>query len=124
MSIPITCQRCGQQNQPTAQLCARCGTSLVPPMQYQPPPPLAPADVSGKKLAAGICGILLGNLGIHKFVLGLTTEGVIMLVITLATCGIGGLVTGVIGIIEGIIYLTKSDVEFYQTYIVGRKGWF
>jgi len=77
-----------------------------------------------KKVAAGICGILLGSLGIHKFILGLTTPGVIMLLITLLTCGIGGAVTGLIGLIEGIMYLTKSDEDFYQLYGVQKKGWF
>lgn len=81
-------------------------------------------DVSGKKIAAGICGILLGALGIHKFILGYTTEGLIMLLVTLLTCGVGGTVMSIIGLIEGIIYLTKTDDEFYALYIADQKGWF
>jgi TM2 domain-containing membrane protein YozV len=81
------------------------------------------ADAS-KKLAAGICGILLGSLGIHKFILGYTKEGVIMLLITVLTFGIAGMITGVIGLIEGIIYLTKSDADFVATYVTSKKGWF
>ncbi|AFY60465.1 TM2 domain-containing protein [Synechococcus sp. PCC 6312] len=81
-------------------------------------------DVSGKKIAAGICGILLGALGIHKFVLGYTTEGLVMLLVTVLTCGVGGFVMGIIGLIEGIIYLAKPDQEFYNTYILAKKGWF
>ena len=77
-----------------------------------------------KKVLAGIMGILFGSLGIHKFVLGYNTEGIIMLAITICTCGFGGVLTGLIGFIEGIIYLTKSDEEFHQTYQVGKKGWF
>ena len=73
-----------------------------------------------KKMLAGILGILIGSLGIHKFILGYTQEGIIQIVITVITCGMGG----IIGLIEGIIYLTKSDEEFYQTYQVGKKGWF
>jgi hypothetical protein len=53
--------------------------------------------------------------------LGYTSEGIIWLIISVCTCGV---VTGILGIIEGIIYLTKSDQEFYQTYQVGKKGWF
>ncbi|HEX8338223.1 MAG TPA: TM2 domain-containing protein [Pyrinomonadaceae bacterium] len=79
---------------------------------------------ANKKLAAGLCGILLGSLGVHKFILGYTTEGVIMLLITVLTCGFGAIVTYVIGIIEGITYLTKSDEEFVRTYIQNKKGWF
>ena len=79
---------------------------------------------ASKKVAAGICGILLGSLGIHKFVLGLTTPGVIMLLVTVLTCGLGGIVMGIIGLIEGILYLTKTDEEFYQVYSVEKRGWF
>jgi TM2 domain-containing membrane protein YozV len=81
-------------------------------------------EVSNKKLAAGLTGIFLGAFGIHKFLLGYTTPGVIMLVVTLVTCGFGGFVMGVIGLIEGIIYLTKTPEEFKSTYIDAQKEWF
>jgi len=87
-----------------------------------------------KKIAAGICGIVLGGLGIHKFVLGYQQEGIILLsvylvslIIAMITCGIGTplvLIPSIIGIIEGIIYLTKSDEEFVQTYVLNKKAWF
>lgn len=73
-----------------------------------------------KRVLAGIFALILGGLGIHKFILGYTQEGVIQLIIGVCTCGIGG----IIGFIEGIIYLTKSDEEFYQTYQANKKGWF
>jgi len=81
-------------------------------------------EAGSKKILAGILGILLGSLGIHKFVLGYTGAGVIMLLVTVLTLGLGGAVTGLIGLIEGIIYLTKPDEQFYQTYIVNKKTWF
>jgi TM2 domain-containing membrane protein YozV len=81
-------------------------------------------DISSKKMAAGICAILLGSFGVHKFILGMTTPGVIMLLITVLTCGVGSVATSIIGIIEGVIYLTKSDQEFYRDYMVGKKEWF
>lgn len=85
-------------------------------------------DANSKKLIAGICGILLGSFGIHKFYLGYNKEGLIMLLITLLTswftCGGGAIVMGIIGLIEGIMYLNKSDKEFYKTYILNHKGWF
>jgi TM2 domain-containing membrane protein YozV len=84
-------------------------------------PPVAGAE---KKIAAGICAILLGSLGIHKFILGMTTPGLIMLLVTVLTCGVGGVVMSIIGIIEGIIYLTKTDAEFVQMYVVEKKQWF
>jgi TM2 domain-containing membrane protein YozV len=73
-----------------------------------------------KKVLAGIMGILFGGLGIHKFVLGYTSEGIIQLIVSIVTCGI----FSIVGLIEGIIYLTKTDEEFYQTYQVNKKGWF
>lgn len=75
-------------------------------------------------MMAGILGILIGALGIHKFVLGYQKEGLIMLLVTVLTCGFGGIVMGIIGLIEGIMYLTKSDEEFVNTYIVNQKPWF
>ena len=85
-----------------------------------------------KKILAGILAIVLGSLGIHKFVLGYQKEGIIMLGITLlgyaTTCIVVGAfffwIPGLIGFIEGIIYLTKSYEDFYNTYQVGRKPWF
>ena len=77
-----------------------------------------------KKIVAGILGILLGAFGIHKFYLGYTKEGVIMLLVSVLTFGFGGFVMGVIGLIEGILYLTKPDAEFVATYITEKKGWF
>ena len=128
------CTNCGTQNEDTAQICQTCRAPVVaaPPGAYQanyyggPPQHQQAWKVAGaeKKLPAGICGILIGGLGIHKFILGYNTEGLIMLLVTLLTCGFGGIVTGVIGLIEGIIYLTKSDDEFVRTYIHNKKAWF
>jgi len=76
-----------------------------------------------KKIVAGVLGIipLTGSLGIHKFYLGYTKEGIIQLVIGLLTCGA---ISSILGLIEGIIYLTKSDEDFVKTYVEGKKGWF
>ncbi len=86
------------------------------------------AQGADKKMVAGILAILLNGLGIHKFYLGYTTEGIIMLAVWVVglifTCGIGSMVVSVIGIVEGIIYLTKSDEEFVRTYIQNKKAWF
>ncbi len=80
-----------------------------------------PVQQNSKRLAAGILAILLAPFGIHKFFLGYTTEGIIWLIISLCTCGT---VTSFMGLIEGIIYLTRSDQEFYEDYQVNKKGWF
>ncbi|MEN9507007.1 MAG: hypothetical protein RI958_2933 [Actinomycetota bacterium] len=140
------CVACGRDGG-TGAFCPNCGAVQAggsrlpppsagpqqpPPPPPQPPPPPTPSGFvpsavpgapqpSGKKVAAGVCGILLGALGIHKFVLGYTAEGIIMLVLGLVTCGF---VTGIIGLVEGIIYLTKSDAEFDATYVHNKRGWF
>ena len=91
-------------------------------------------DVGGenKKMLVGILAIILGSLGVHKFILGYQKEGFILLGASIigyiTVCFVVGsfilLATGVVGLIEGIIYLTKSDEEFYNTYQLGRKPWF
>lgn len=93
---------------------------------------LSKAGGENKKILAGILAIVLGSLGVHKFILGYQKEGLILLgvsVVGYATLclAIGAfilMITGIIGLIEGIIYLTKSDEEFYQTYQVNKKPWF
>ena len=77
---------------------------------------------------------MLGSFGVHKFILGYQQEGLILLAVTivawivaLITCGIGTpliVIPAIIGLIEGIMYLTKSDEEFVQTYILNKKPWF
>lgn len=92
----------------------------------------ATSNGENKKMIAGILAIVLGSLGVHKFILGYKKEGIILAAVTvlgyiLMCVGIGFLVvmvTGIIGLIEGIIYLTKTDEEFMNTYQVGRKPWF
>ena len=83
-----------------------------------------PPKQENKRVLAGVVGILLGTLGIHKFILGYQNEGLIMLLISILTCGIGAGAIGLIGLIEGIIYLTKSDEEFYEIYQENKRGWF
>lgn len=121
----ITCPKCSAQNSGFDSTCRNCGNMLPiggGPMQSNQSNYPASQNLEGadKKMVAGICGILLGSFGVHKFILGYTTEGLIQIAITIVTCGIGGIV----GFIEGIIYLTKSDEEFVNTYIRNKKGWF
>ena len=89
-----------------------------------------PAAASGKrkeKIVAGIFALALGGFGIHKFYLGYTKAGIIHLLIFfigMLPLFIGTLVISIIALIEGSIYLTKSDEEFEQTYVIGKKQWF
>ena len=132
--MALYCTKCGAHNDDYAQMCAHCQAPLPQIGGYQPiqPPPIYgggqlqdwQARGANKKLAAGICGIVVGSLGVHKFILGYQTEGVIMLLVSLLSCGMLAFVMSIIGIVEGITYLTKSDEDFVHTYVEGRKGWF
>jgi len=85
-----------------------------------------------KRLLAGLMGIFFGYLGIHKFILGYTNEGIILAAIFIISFPLMCIIVGaftiyipiIIGFIEGIIYLTKSEEEFYQTYQANKKAWF
>lgn len=126
MSTPATkyCFACAASLDARAEICPKCGVRQPASLAASLPGDPVVREASGKKVAAGICGILIGALGIHKFVLGLTTPAIIMLLVSILTCGIGAIAMSIIGLVEGIIYLTKSDEDFYQTYVVEKKGWF
>jgi len=91
---------------------------------------LGPASSSGakNKVAAGLLALFLGTIGIHKFYLGYSTAGIIMLLVSvigaIVTLGIATGVMAIIAFIEGIIYLTKSDEEFDQIYVQNQRQWF
>ena len=105
------------------------------------------------RVVAGVLAIVLGYLGIHKFYLGNSVPGIVHLAVTGAGiflfivaailsavfyfgfgAVIGGLfgllgwlaimASGVVGLIEGIIYLTKSDEEFEARYVTQKRPWF
>lgn len=81
-----------------------------------------------EKLVAALLAIFLGAFGIHKFYLAAGSQGmkspylvagIVQIVLTFL-CGIGAL----LGLIEGILYLTKSDEDFQRIYVDGAKAWF
>ena len=125
----VSCPKCFGKFQvplPTARNAAGTGN-------FGPAESSEYRDFVNKKILVGVLGIVLGGLGIHKFVLGLNTAGVIMLSVWLIGMVTGicivvpifaSMAMGVIGLVEGIIYLTKSDEDFYQTYAVEKKEWF
>ncbi len=87
------------------------------------------AQAAGKgksKTVAGVLAIFLGSIGAQKFYLGHAKEGVITILITVfgAAVFVGPLVTGTIGLVEGIKYLVKSPEDFRQTYELEGKKWF
>jgi TM2 domain-containing membrane protein YozV len=93
------CTNCGTRNPDTGNFCSNCGNRLCPPQQESQPVYQAPPCDQKSRMAAGLLGIFLGSLGIHRFYLGYTTIGVIQIVVTVLTFGIGGLW----GFVEGIM---------------------
>ena len=83
-----------------------------PPPGYPPPayagyPGYPPYDPYAKsRLTAGLLGIFLGGFGVHRFYLGYTTIGVLQILVTIATCGLGS----IWGLIEGILIISGSTI--------------
>ncbi|MBE5891603.1 MAG: TM2 domain-containing protein [Lachnospiraceae bacterium] len=127
------CPQCGAPIDPGATECKFCGEKLVtqqagqqngvqPQVVYvqQPQPQVViqqtapqmvytginPAWPIKSKIAAGILGIFLGGIGIHKFYLGQIGKGILYL----CFCWTG--IPALVGFIEGIIYLCSSDENF------------
>ena len=94
---------------------------------YQQPYAQA-SSCSKDHVAAGLLAIFLGSLGIHKFYLGYNTPGFIMLAVSVVgsifSLGLAGLAMVVISIVEGVLYLSKSQTEFEQIYVFNKKEWF
>ena len=112
------CHNCGAEIQPGTNACAYCRAAVhpttamppsMPPGMAAPPPLMVPQGVTQKsKIAAGILGILVGCLGVHNFYLGFNGKGIAQLLITILTCGYGVFISGIWGLIEGIMILTGS----------------
>ncbi len=126
------CSGCGSPTAPGQAVCTQCGRAVGAGAAGS-----VPGDKN--KVAAGILGIILGQFGAHKFYLGYTTPALIMLGATLAGYCLGAglsflvfpifltvlpFAAAVVGIIEGIIYLTKTDQQFHEEYVVNEKDWF
>jgi TM2 domain-containing membrane protein YozV len=108
LTLPPTkkhCFACASILDARAELCPRCG------VRQPPPPSVALERTDGRtKVAAGLFGILLGGLGIHKFYLGQTGLGIVYLVFCWT------FIPSLIGLVEGIVYLSMTDEDFAKRY--------
>jgi TM2 domain-containing membrane protein YozV len=102
----------------TASFCSECGIE-------QSGSGAATKGAANNRIAAGVCGILLGALGVHKFILGYTGAGITMLLISiLGFCFYGWMAMHVLGIIEGILYLSLSERDFQNIHGKRLRPWF
>ena len=120
--IVVYCTRCGAPIPEGKNVCEACGTPVRPVQEeaYQPDyvqpeynqpyqQTYSPAGYEQKsRIVAGILGILLGSLGIHNFYLGYTGRGIAQLLISLCSCFTLSVVSGIWGLIEGIMLLTQQ----------------
>jgi len=79
------------------------------------------ADGEKSKVVYGILAILLGSLGIHKFYVGDSKNGLIYLLITVCTVGMLAFIPGILALISGIMALIGTDSDFTQKYVVEKK---
>ena len=63
------------------------------------------------RIVAGVLGVLLGGLGIHRFYLGFTGIGIIQIIVTVCTSGVGA----IWGFIEGILILVGNTITTDST---------
>ena len=108
-SATPTCANCGVELAAGMAFCPNCGnpvktaTATVMPQE---------CEVVGEKskLTAGLLGIFLGVFGVHNFYLGYTGKAIAQLLLGTVglCCGIGPLVSGIWGLIEGIMILAGS----------------
>jgi TM2 domain-containing membrane protein YozV len=92
------------------------------PTPYPSAPPYNPPE--SKRILAGLMAIFFGAFGVHKFVLGFTGAGMVYLLVTLLTCFFAYPIMHILAVVEGIVYLCKSDEQFYRDYVVERRAWF
>ena len=94
------CRDCGAEINVKAEICPKCGVRQT-------------SSTGKSKIAAGLFGIFLGGLGIHKFYLGEIGWGIVYLIFCWT------FIPELVGFIEGIIYFTMSDEAFAAKY---KKG--
>ncbi|MCU0231084.1 MAG: TM2 domain-containing protein [Acidobacteria bacterium] len=104
------CSYCGKELPPYAVVCIGCGGAAPrPPGARSAAPEIGPQTKS--RLGAGLLGIFLGALGVHRFYLGFTGIGLAQLLLTVLSplsCGVSWLIAAAWGFIEGILILVGA----------------
>lgn len=99
------CYSCGATVNEAQAMCVKCGVGLNQ------------GKANGKKkVTAGICAILVGGFGVHKFYHGSWGWGILYLLFCWTY------VPGIVALVEGIIYLTMDDSKYDEKYNAGKIG--
>ena len=96
------CTNCGAVLNRDAELCPDCGVRQTAGM--------GGGAGDSDRVAAALLALLLGGIGAHKFYLGQTKLGLLYL------CFFWTIIPAIVGFIEGIVYLVKSEEEFQRKY--------
>lgn len=90
-------------------------TPTVPgPRRAVPPAPVAAPANDRNKYVAAVMAFVIGTLGIHRFYLGRTGSGIVMLVLSITVVGL--VISAPWALIDMIRYLMMSDEEFAARY--------
>lgn len=104
------CTNCGQELEDNVSFCMNCGKEVNTSKGIEETNKVNSTNnnMNKSKIAAGLLGIFLGSFGVHNFYLGYTSKAVAQLLITVLSCGTLSFVSGVWGLVEGIMILTGS----------------
>lgn len=129
----MQCPNCGASVPPGTNRCVKCGGSVEQPQQQQQaqqqaaapqvvvqvqaaPVAATPAMSSKSRIVAGLLGIFLGGLGVHRFYLGFSGIGGCMLALQIVGWVTSWLCIGIFisigvgvwGFVEGILLLVGA----------------
>ena len=71
---------------------------------------------------AGLLALFLGSVGLHYFYMGKTNAGVLFLVATLLSCGVLGIITQIVSIIQGVLFFTSTQEEFERKWVYSQSN--
>ena len=112
------CRQCGVALNPEQVVCVKCGAGVKTAGASRSVGGGTNAGTSWEKnkLIAGILGILFGGIGAQKYYMGSWGWGIVFTAAVILTMGFAGIVTGIISLIEGIMFLVMSEETFAEKY--------